>query len=144
MMLGYKSNHNVVYSSKYHVVWCARCISEDHTSLAKFCFGPWRALRPASHAQRTLLRQFQHGPVAAQEQHSSLFRQESIAVIGRRSRRNSAGVKVHAIGFHHHAEHRRPCWSGVPRKKSGQFEAIPPGGTLYSRSSNSVWASLNG
>ena len=22
MMLGYKSNNNVVYSSKYHVVWC--------------------------------------------------------------------------------------------------------------------------
>ena len=25
MMLGYKSNHNVVYSSKYHVVWCPKC-----------------------------------------------------------------------------------------------------------------------
>ncbi|PYT98987.1 MAG: IS200/IS605 family transposase [Acidobacteria bacterium] len=24
MMLGYKSNHNVVYSSKYHVVWCPK------------------------------------------------------------------------------------------------------------------------
>src|SRR5438270_11680098 len=99
MMLGYKSNHNVVYSSKYHVVWCARRISEDHTSLAKFCFGPWRALRPASHAQRTLLRQFQHGPVAAQDQHSSLLCQESIAVIGSRSHPNSPSVKVQPIGL---------------------------------------------
>ncbi|HEX2666000.1 MAG TPA: transposase, partial [Candidatus Acidoferrum sp.] len=24
MMLGYKSNNNVVYSSKYHVVWCPK------------------------------------------------------------------------------------------------------------------------
>ena len=24
MMLGYKSNKNVVYSSKYHVVWCPK------------------------------------------------------------------------------------------------------------------------
>jgi putative transposase len=24
MILGYKSNHNVVYSSKYHVVWCPK------------------------------------------------------------------------------------------------------------------------
>ncbi len=24
MMLGYKSNNNVVYSSKYHVIWCPK------------------------------------------------------------------------------------------------------------------------
>src|SRR5438309_5211422 len=24
MMLGYKSNNNVVYSSKYHVIWCLK------------------------------------------------------------------------------------------------------------------------
>src|SRR5438034_8764841 len=24
MMLGYKSNKNVVYSSKYHIVWCPK------------------------------------------------------------------------------------------------------------------------
>src|SRR2546429_4250768 len=31
MMLGYKSNKNVVYSSKYHIVWCPKR-SEEHTS----------------------------------------------------------------------------------------------------------------
>jgi putative transposase len=38
MIQGYKSNHNVVYSSKYHVVWCPkyrRRVLED--KIAKRC-----------------------------------------------------------------------------------------------------------
>jgi len=48
MMLGYKSNHNVVYSCKYHVVWCPkyrRKVLVDKVAERPFNLIPKAALR---------------------------------------------------------------------------------------------------